>query len=62
MAVVRYSEPIETLAAFTYILLFLLFIYLTANGFLPGGSGSTMRHNIQNNPAMFEQSTSQKTT
>jgi hypothetical protein len=28
-------------------LLFLLLFILTANGFLPGGSGTTIRHNTQ---------------
>jgi hypothetical protein len=30
-----------------YTLLFLLLFVLTVNGFLPGGSGSTIRHNTQ---------------
>jgi hypothetical protein len=33
----------------TAYLLFLLFIILTANGFVPGGSGTTITHNTQNN-------------
>jgi hypothetical protein len=30
-------------------LLLLLFFILTANGFVPGGSATTIRHNTQNN-------------
>jgi hypothetical protein len=28
-------------------ILFIIIIYLTANGFLPGGSGNTISHNTQ---------------
>jgi hypothetical protein len=40
--------------------LLLLFI-LTANGFVPGGSGTTIRHNTQNNTPLT-QNTAQKIT
>jgi hypothetical protein len=29
---------------------FIIIIILTANWFLPGGSGNTIRHNTRNNP------------
>jgi hypothetical protein len=39
--------------AFGFCTLYYLFIYLlfiwTANGFVPGGSGTTIRHSTQNN-------------
>jgi hypothetical protein len=31
------------------IIIIIIIIILTANGFVPGGSGTTIRHNTQNN-------------
>jgi hypothetical protein len=39
----------------------LLLFILTANGFLPSGSGTTIRHNTQNN-TMLKRNTAHKTT
>jgi hypothetical protein len=36
-----------TTAMQKYYYFFIITIYLTANGFLPGGSGTTVRHNTQ---------------
>jgi hypothetical protein len=46
----------ENLRDVSYILLLLLFI-LTANGFVPGGSGTTIQHNTQNNTTLKHNST-----
>jgi hypothetical protein len=35
---------------YTFIIIILLLFILTANGFLPGGSGITIRHNTQITP------------
>jgi hypothetical protein len=37
-------------AAWTEFIIVIIIIFLTANGFLPGGSCNTIRHNTQNNP------------
>jgi hypothetical protein len=39
------------IAAISIIIFVLLLFILTANGFVPGGSGNTIRHNTQNNTA-----------
>jgi hypothetical protein len=38
----------RTLLLLLLLLLLLVLFILTANGFVPGGSGTTIRHNIQN--------------
>jgi hypothetical protein len=50
-----------------FLLLLLLLFILTANGFLPGGSGTTIRHNkqithITQNNTTIKRNTAHKTT
>jgi hypothetical protein len=45
----KYNVP-ESCAAYMFFLIITIIIYLfilTANGFLPGGSGTAIRHNTQ---------------
>jgi hypothetical protein len=56
----RMSSRMKTQTTLSIFLLLLLFI-LTANGFSPGGSGTTIRHHTQNNTTI-KQNTVHKTT
>jgi hypothetical protein len=61
------AGSIAQLVAYVLLLLLLLLFILTANGFLPGGSGNTIRHNkqithITQNNATIKRNTAHKTT
>jgi hypothetical protein len=43
------AMKIHTISFLDYFIIIIIIIHLTANGFLPGGSGNTIRHNTQNN-------------